>query len=348
MGVYAYITIADTVAKLMLLGILLFSPFDKLISYAVGIMVIAIVTNAIYVVYNQQKIRGTRIYYYWDGKVFRILTGYTGWSFFGSVSAVMCNQGMTILMNIFFGVAVNAAKAISDRIMTIVQSFVMNFYMAVSPQIVKTYAAGDLAYTVHLAYSSTRLAFYLMMVLSVPTIILLDDIMQLWLGDTCTPDMILFTRLSLIFAIVNVFETPITFMMRATGRLKAYQLYVGMLTLAIIPVSYVLYKMGLPAYTAFVCQTVIYAVVQFVRVWVARRHYPITMSGYIREVLLRPVLVSVAVTLAATMLYAAGLSAWGNAVITTFLLLALIWLYGLSANEKTMVKTKLKSKLQKR
>lgn len=102
--------------------------------------------------------------------------------------------------------------------------------MAVSPQITKTYAAGDIDYTIKLAFNSTRLAFYLMMILSVPLMILADDILKLWLGETCTNEMVVFTQLSLIFALVNVFETPITFMIRATGDIRGIRF-----TLACLP-----------------------------------------------------------------------------------------------------------------
>lgn len=120
-----------------------------------------------------------------------------------------------------FGVATNAAKAISDKIMSVVQSFVMNFYMAVSPQITKTYANNDLDSTVNLAFKSTRLGYYLMLIISVPVILLLDKILALWLAETYTQDMLIFTRLSLVFALINVFESPITFMVRATGNIKS-------------------------------------------------------------------------------------------------------------------------------
>lgn len=337
MGVYAYITIADTAAKLLLLAILVFSPYDKLLSYSVGILLISLVINLIYVIYNQRFINATRIRFFFDKKLFVRLLNYIGWSFLGSISGVMCNQGLSILMNLFFGVAVNAAKAIADRVMNIIQSFVLNFYMAVSPQITKTYAAGDIDYTIKLAFNSTRLAFYLMMILSVPLMILADDILKLWLGETCTNEMVVFTQLSLIFALVNVFETPITFMIRATGDIKRYQIYVGMFTLLVVPISYLLYLYGCPAYSAFVCEILIYLFVQIIRIRITKLYYPISVSLYFKEVLAVPLLISVVVYICDLLMQFMGTDNLTTAFWVFVVLLVLVWFIGLRHGERKFI-----------
>lgn len=348
MGVYAYITMADTVSKLVLLAILFFSVYDKLLSYAIGILVISILTNLIYVFYNQKYISSTHICYHFEKGLFGKMIKFIGWSFFGSISGVMCNQGLSILMNIFFGVTVNAAKAISDRIINIVQSFVMNFYMAVSPQITKTYAAGNPDETIKLAFCSTRLAYFLMLIISVPLIILTTDILQLWLTDTYTDDMAVFTQLSLLFVLVNVFETPITFMIRATGDIKKYQICVGVFTLLVVPVSYLLYLAGCPASAAFICEIIIYAFVQIIRVQVAKRYYQISLRIYYREVLKSPFIISTAVTILSIGLYMTGSNNISIAIFATLFLAISIWLWGLRQNEKDFIIQKISFIFKKR
>lgn len=348
MGIYAYIAIADTVSKLFLLLILIYSPFDKLITYAFGFLIITATTNLIYVIYNQRKIKSTRIYFFFEKKMFYKLVKYIGWSFFGSVSAVMCNQGLSILMNLFFGVTVNAAKAISDRVMGIIQSFTLNFYMAVSPQIFKSYAAGEHKRTTDLAFGSTRLAFYLMFIIIVPAIISTEDILKLWLSSTCTEDMVIFTQLSLIFIMVNVFETPITFMIRATGDIKKYQIYVGSITLLIIPVSYILYLNGYPAYTAFICEIVIYAFVQIIRILVAKNFYKIGLAAYFKEVLLAPLSISTVIFVFALIMQYLIINRITLSAITLIASTVLIWFAGLKDNEKIFIKNKVSKILCKK
>lgn len=348
MGVYAYITIADTLSKLLLLAILIFAPFDKLASYAIGIFVITIFTNLIYIYYNQRYIASTKIYLYWNRHVLKELSVYTGWSFFGSISAVMCNQGLTILMNLFFGVAVNAAKAISDRIMTIVQSFVTNFYMAVSPQITKNYASGYLGETIALAFNSTRLGYYLMLLLSVPAILLTDKILYLWLGASCTEDMVVFTQLSLVFALVNVFETPITFMMRATGNLKKYQVVIGMITLLVVPISYFMFYIGFPAFVAFLVETAVYVITQIFRVYIAKQYYSFTIQQYLKGVVASPLVITATIIVSVLILSWIGMGIYLTTLITFALSTFLIWQWGLTNTERTYALNKIKNIIKKK
>lgn len=334
MNVYAYTTIIDTVAKLILLLALVFSPFDKLITFAIGTFIVTLLSNSIYVFYNQKNINGTHLYFYWEYKLFRKLMSYVGWSFFGSISGVLCNQGLSIIMNLFFGVATNAAKAISDKIMSVVQSFVMNFYMAVSPQITKTYANNDLDSTVNLAFKSTRLGYYLMLIISVPVILLLDKILALWLAETYTQDMLIFTRLSLVFALINVFESPITFMVRATGNIKKYQISVGIFTLLVLPTTYLLYKIGCPAYVAFWSEIIIYAMVQLIRVKIASEFYPITIKYYIKEVLALPIIISAVIFILFKILEILQFNIWVITSICFIIMVIMVWRYGLHSSER--------------
>ena len=346
MGVYAYLTIIDTISKLAILGFLVVSPFDKLISYASATLIMVLLVDSMYIFYNQKKISITPIYYFWDKSLFKKLIGYTAWSLFGSISGVMSSQGLSILMNLFFGVTVNAAKAIADKIKNIVFSFVQNFYMAVSPQIIKTYAAGDYIYTTKLAFRSTKLSYYLLFIITVPTILLLEKILKLWLADSCTYDMIIFTKLSLIFALVNVFESPITFMVRATGDIKRYQISVGIITILIVPFAYILFVCGLPAYTGFIAEIIIYAIAQIVRVYIARKSYKFLFIDYIKEAILWPALITAVTVIISCILIYFNINIYWVTVFVTSLTLLFIWFFGLHRSEKTIVKKYIKNKIR--
>lgn len=346
LGVYAYIAIADVLLKSLLLLFVFYLSGDKLILYSIGMALVALLTNAVYVYYHQKRIENSKIYFFWDNKFFKKLCGYTGWTVFGSLSGIMLNQGLSILMNLFFGVAVNAAKGISDRVLSLLRSFVVNFYMAVSPQITKHYASGNIDYTLKLAYASTRFGYFLLFVLSLPTIIMLEEILTLWLGEKTQYDMVVFSKLSLIFALVNAFETPITFMINATGKVKKYQICVGVFTILIVPISYIAYKMGADAYWAFWIEIIIYAFVQIIRVAVAKSYYPITFKKYFFEAVYSPLIITSAVLIALFALSYINVPKIAIAAIVTLIMLVLIWAIGLKKNEKSMLVAYLKSKVK--
>ncbi|MCF0193650.1 MAG: oligosaccharide flippase family protein [Bacteroidaceae bacterium] len=338
MGVYAYIAIFDTVAKLAILALLLTDCGDRLIVYAVAMTVVSVLTNLIYVVYNQRCVAATRIYWHWSRDVVRRLSAYVGWSFFGAVSGILCMQGLTILINLFFGVVANTAKAIADRVMLMVQSFVMNFYMAVSPQITKSYAAADHAAALRLAYTSTRLGYYLMLLLIAPFIVLADLILTLWLGDDCSADTVLFTQLSLLFVLVNVFETPVTFLIRATGDIRRYQVCVGCVTLMVVPVSALLYWLGCAAFTSFVVLNAVYLVAQVVRIVVLRRFFQTGIADYFRQCVRKPMAITLVVAAASVSLLLLGVHELAVAVAVECLLMVVLWTYGLADSERDLVR----------
>lgn len=345
MGVYAYLTIIDTISKFAVLGILIISPFDKLVSYAIATFVMIILVDLMYVWYNQKKIAMTPLYYHWDKKLFKRLVGYTGWSMFGSVSGVLSTQGLSILMNLFFGVSVNAAKAISDKINNIVYSFVQNFYMAISPQIVKTYASGDYEYTIKLSFRSTKISYYLLFIITIPLFILLDKLLRIWLSESCTGDMVLFTRLSLIFALINVFEPPITFMIRATGKIKYYQIFVGIITIMVVPLAYILYVCGFPAYMGFIANIIVYGIAQVVRISIVKKYYRFQYAQYIKEAVVRPLIITIVISIIALLLINFKMDIYITAVLTTIFMVFSIWYFGLYNSERIIIKTFILNKI---
>lgn len=287
MGIFAYLTFFDVFSKLLLLFVLFLIPYDKLISYAVVMLFSVAVTNTLYYLYCKYKLDGCCYTFCWDKKFFTELSKYTGWNLFGSLSVVLNNQGQSIILNVFFGPVVNAAKAIADRINSIVTSFSANFYMAVSPQIIKSYAIGDLDNMKKLVIKSSRLSFYLMMVLAIPLIFVMPQLLSIWLGaEIITLEMVRFSQLILVYSLIVVFENPITMTIRATGNIKKYQLYIGIITLSFLPLCYVLFLLKLPAYYSMVLLSGVYLFAQIVRVYIAAPILGISVYKYLRMVLI--------------------------------------------------------------
>lgn len=292
MGIYAFMSFIEVILKLLLIYALYISSFDKLLTYGFLTMCVAFLVTLCYCLYCLYKIKGCIYHFFWKKTLYQRLLSYIGWNLFGSVTTILNYQGQTLVLNLFFGPLVNAAKAISDRINNIVISFSNNYYMAVRPQIIKSYASGDHDYMFKLVFQSSKFSFYLLFFLTLPLIILMQKILTLWLGiNQVTNNMIVFSQLMLVFSLVNVFESPITTMIQATGNIRKYEIIIGSGTLLLLPICYYLFSIGFPAYYSLIVLILIYAVAQIFRLRIAKQQVGFSVRNYFNSVFV-PVIIS--------------------------------------------------------
>lgn len=350
MGVYAYLTLIDVIAKLAICYLLYISSADRLVVYGAFNMLVTLLILVVNMVYARRKLTGCIYHFHWDTSLFTRLSGYAGWNLFGSVSAVLCSQGLAILLNLFFGPIVNAAKAIADRVNGIIMTFATNFFMAVSPQIVKTYATGEIAHTRALVTGSSRYSFYLMSILSLPLTFNMEGILRLWLGDSqVSVVMVRFAQWELIKSLVFVLENPITMAIRATGNIKQYQICVGLQTLLFLPLCYVAFNWGIPAYYSMVILTALLMIVQVTRVLLVREVIHITLYDYCREVVL-PILLTVSVAAVISFLATNWetdtlMSLLLNTAVVAFVVLATVLTIGIKQTERMFMYSFVKNKI---
>lgn len=353
MGVYAYFTFVDVFFKLLVVFSLFVTPIDKLVTYG-GLGVFACVArNYILYAFCKKNVSGCEYIRYWDGSYFKKMFSYMGWSFLGSTSRVMTIQGQAILLNLFFGPVVNAAKAIADKINAIIYSFVSNFYMAVSPQIIKSYTTKDFLYTKKLVLTSSKLGYYLLLIISVPLICNMEGVLNIWLGsDQVSGDMILFCQLILIYSLVNALESPITKVVQASGQVKSYELWVGSITLLFIPTAFLLFKLDLPAYSSLVLLIVVYSIAHIYRVVYVSKLINISLLTYWSNVVF-PVLSVTVVTLLITYNIHIGIQndiflLSINLVLNLMITVTAITLLGLNKNEKNITYSFIKKRILKK
>lgn len=285
MNGFAYVSIADGLFKLGVAYMVAATGSDRLILYSVLSTAETAMVLLLYYLYCR-RFEGCRFRPVFDRVRFRELTGYTGWNLFGSVSGMLVVQGQSILLNIFFGPVINTAKGIADRIASLVQSFSSNFYMAVSPQIIKNYASGERDRMLSLVINSSRFSFFLLLLLVFPSISVVDPLLHIWLKEGDVSDaMVVFSRLTLLYCLVVSLEQPITQMIRATGRIRRYQISVGVVTLSYLPLAALGLWLGLPAQSTMWILIAIYLSVMFVRVGVARRQVQFPVGVYLRRVI---------------------------------------------------------------
>ena len=338
MSAFAYISILDAILKLATVYLLTIVTFDKLIFYATLLWGISLFDRLIYGIYCERHFAETRIKLIFDKKLFREMTNIAGWSLFGNIAGVFYTQGLNVLLNMFFGPAVNAARAIAVTIQGVVTGFVSNFQMALNPQITKSYAIDDLHRMHTLIFASSKYSFFLLLFITLPIMVETQAILTLWLK--VVPDhTIWFARLILCILLIDALSNPLMISAQAVGHVKVYQSVVGGLLLLILPVAYLALKLGGNPETVFVVHLIIAAIALVCRVVIVGRMVSFSFVSYTRKVLLPIGSVFVLAACASTILFcvmpSGGLLKTAIVIASTLFFTGLsILIVGISANER--------------
>lgn len=225
MGVFAYIDVGEVILKFFIALLLTFSlgSVDKLILYAALLLLIALSKQMFSRVYAMRHFEECQIRWYWNKKMFLEMFTYAGWGFVGKTSGTFAGQGVTMVINVVFGPAVNAARSLAGTVNHAVSIFVNNFTMAINPQVTQSYAAGDHEYMKSLLLRGTKFTFYIMWLIALPLLMETEFVVNLWLEEV-PMYTIVFVRLSLIGSSINTLHVIMSMGIRATGKIMWYQL----------------------------------------------------------------------------------------------------------------------------
>lgn len=268
------------------------SPMDKLIFYAILMCAVSIIVRFTYGHYCKKHFTECTYHFHWDKEILMKMFGFAGWNFIGAASGVLRDQGGNIVINLFFGPAVNAARGIATQVNAAVVGFINNFMTALNPQITKSYASGDKEYMLTLIYQGARLSFYLLLFLSLPILVNTHYILVLWLK--ILPNYaVLFVQLTLCFALSESVSQPLITAMLATGNIKRYQIIVGGLQLMNLPISYMFLKMGFPPQCVLVVAIIISQLCLVARLYLLRKMIGISFMRFMRKVYLNVTVVTI-------------------------------------------------------
>lgn len=279
MSAFAYISILEAVLKLAVVYILVVFSYDKLILYAILILAVQILIRFCYSHYCNKHFQESKYRHVWDKSLFKEMTGFAGWSMFGNLSGVLFGQGLNMLLNVFFGPVVNAARAVAVQVQNAIQQFVGNFQMALNPQITKTYARGEKDEMHRLMFRSARFSFYLLFLLSLPVLFETDFILTVWL-KTVPDNTVVFLRIMICTSLIYTLANPLVVANQATGKVRKYQAVCGTILLMILPVSYVCLRLGCPAYSVFIVHFVMESLTQLARMFMLRPLIGIRIKDY--------------------------------------------------------------------
>ena len=183
MNFYAYISLVEVIAKLLVVYLLYITTFDKLIFYSFLYTIVPLIVTFIYKLYCNRNFDTTKYMRIWNKVAFKEMFSFSGWSLFGSLANLAAQQGLNILINIFYGVTVNAAAGIANQVSTNVYGFISNFQTAFQPQIVKTYAAKEIERFHKLIFQTSKFSYFLVLVLVLPILFTIDGILDIWLKE---------------------------------------------------------------------------------------------------------------------------------------------------------------------
>lgn len=245
MGIYAYYDILSVALKLAVVLFIAYAPFvyDRLIVYALLLLGIGIVMRGIYTGYCKKHFEESHFRFRFDRECWKEIGSFAGWNFIGSTAGLLKDQGVNILMNIFFGPVINAARGIASAVNSAVMTFANNFMMAVRPQITKSYASGDNDYTMSLVERGSRFSFYILFVLSLPILFETDFILTLWLKQY-PEHTVWFVRFVLLLSMCDILSSTLITLQSATGKIRDYQLVVGGIILLDFPLSWICLEVG--------------------------------------------------------------------------------------------------------
>ncbi len=285
MKAYAYIGLIEAFLRLLIALALSYFAYDKLKLYAILLLCVTICIQGCYAIICIKKYPECRYRFFWQSGLFKEMFKFAGWNVFGTAIWSINEQGTNIMLNIFFGPVINAAKGVASQVNSAVNNFSMNFFTAVRPQIVKSYASGDIDYFIKLIYNSSRYSFYLMLLITLPILFRSDYILYLWLKQI--PDFApAFVRWILIYSLINVLTNPFWFAIQAVGKLKKYCLIGGLVYLTAFPISYIFLSLGYSPVSVFIILAAVRAVYLFVTIKITNNYVNFSMAEYIYSVLI--------------------------------------------------------------
>src|SRR5690554_1096568 len=345
MSVFAWVSIIDVTLKLLIVFMLGWFGVDKLILYGLLTLLVVFVIFLTYRTYCHAKFQDSIFRIYWDQKLFKIMLSYTGWNLWGNVAGVMSGQGVNVLLNIFFGPTVNAARAIAMQVSGALNNFVQNIQVAVNPQIIKSYAEQDMDYMHRLVCYGAKYNFFVLLLLSLPVLNNTEIILSTWLS-TVPENTVIFTKLIIANILIDSISAPLRTSAQATGKIRLYQSVVGGILLLNVPLSYFLLKLGSEPHIVVFAGITLSLLAFLSRLVILRKLTSLPVKLFLKEVVLRNLLIVFVVW--CTYHYTfnqepSGLGFWLSSTLISLLVLCTITVFGFDYKERSFIYQKLNS-----
>ena len=348
MSFYAYASIVDVICRLAVAVILVYIGFNKLKAFSVLMCIVAVISFCLYRYYCKRKFEICRYRFFFDLGLYKKLMSFSGWSLFGSAAIMSANQGISILLNLFYGVIVNAAMGIAVQVSHAVNQFVGNFQTAFRPQIIKLYATGDNRNLEQLIFRTSKMSFFILFVLTLPIILNIDFVLKVWL-KTVPEYAATFCILVLVSSLLETLSTPLWMTVQAVGKIKQYQLcFSAALSLNII-LSYIFLRIGFQPSIVFFIQIFVNVICLIIRLFFIRAYINMSILQFMRKVTGR-ILPVIVLTIPIPFILSRFYTEWQGLILTSFSFLVLgfvaIYYIGLTKHERKNISVIIINKLK--
>lgn len=343
MGAFAWMTIFDAVFKLLIVYLVQVLPGDILISYTVLVFVVSIMNMIIYRVYTFYLIPTTHLRYrIIDKYQLKEMFGFMGWSMLGQACVVATTQGVGVLINVYYSVAVNAAMGVSNSITNVINGFVSNFQTAFNPQIIKSYVSKEYDYLQSLMIRTSKLSSFLILIFLIPLLFESDKVLYLWLDDypQYAQEFCIYT---LVVCFIEAISAPLWMMIYAQTNIKKYQIVTSVVYSQNFIIGWIALALGATPYSVIIVRIAIFLVLTIIRLMYTKRFFPkFDYMRWLNEVVLKSLIIfGVASSLTGATAYFLPLGLFAHIVVTTLVslmvTLPMIYMIGLSMSEKTFV-----------
>lgn len=341
MDYYAFLGILDAILKLAIAIAVQHSASDKLVLYAYLLAGISVVNLLLNYVYAHMKFSEIRFKKGIDRALLKSILVFSGWNAFGTFARTMRSQGVGMVLNLFFGPMVNAAQGVAGQVKSAFQVLVANLATAARPQIVQSYSRGETQRTITLMYSVSKLVLFLLFIFAYPVLLELPEVLNIWLGDNIPDYTIIFVRLVIVTMFVTDIHMITSAVVHATGKMKTYQLVCSTINVLIIPLVYVVMKLGADADVAFWMGLLIEILVQVASLLILKKLIEFSLSQYCKEILwpfFKVVVISFALPIIPYVLMPQGIIRFIIvAILSVCVTCLVVYMWGLNKKERDLV-----------
>ena len=290
MDFFALISVLDAVLKLVIVFILPFFSYDKLVVYGILLSVISIIDLFSYVIYTKAHFIEIHFSFRFNRKLFRQMITFSGWNIFGSFAGVMKEQGINLILNLFYGPVVNAARGVASQVNNGLLNFVSNITVPIRPQVIQSYAKEDYTRTVKLTYTVSKLSCCVLYLISLPVFLEIDYLLHLWLGTDVPNHTQSFIFIVVLVSFVNILNGAVSTIIHASGKTKNYQIITSSISLVCVPAAYYVLKWGFSPEIALSMTFIFSAISQYASLCILQTVIKISKLDYFIQVIV-PLLV---------------------------------------------------------
>lgn len=293
MSFFALVSIVETLLKLLVVYLLLIANIDKLILYTILILISTLICNLIYKIYCNKQFSTCRYYWIMNKSYFNKLLGFFGWNFIGTLATTGTQQTGNMIVNFFCGTVANAAYGVAAQVNVAIGGLANNFQTAFTPQIVKLYSQGKMKELYLLMNRSALLSYYLLFIIGMPIFMYIELVLGIWLKEV--PQYAgIFCRWLIIYAFIDSLQSPLWKAITATGNIRNYEIWLNLVLILNIPLSYLCLKEGMPPYYVVAISAIMNLLTAFIRTIHVKIQIQFPILMYIREVILRASFVTIA------------------------------------------------------